>query len=265
MKKTLGELCKEYEKEQQIYLDKSKPVFIRIDGKGFSKLTKKMEKPICTIFQKTMNDTLEFLLKEIQGTVCGYQQSDEITMFIDSYSKEDSQLWFGGRTDKLTSVSSSIATWIFNKKFVENITKELFTMAIVSKEREEYLKSLLNYANSDNFRAMFDSRVFQCNHEEVHKMFKWRQLDCYKNSVTGYAQRYFSHKELHGKNTEERKNMLLDKGLKWENEPFVYKYGYVMSLHKDSTGRQKFIKNDIIFEEDKDIYDYVKKRESFEK
>lgn len=262
---TLGELCKGYEKDYQRYLDKDKPVIIRLDGRGFSKLTRKMEKPVCNVFQKTMQDTLRYLLENIQGTIVGYQQSDEITIVIDGYSKEDTQLFFGGRTDKILSTTASMATWFFNRKFKENIDISYLEMEANDRKRAEYLYWLADYAESYDFKAMFDSRVFQCEIHEISKMLKWRQMDMAKNSVTGYAQRYFSHKELQGVNTQTRKQMLLEKGFVWENEDFVNKYGYVLSLKNSSDNRQKFVKTDILFDKNLDIYEYVEKRTSFEK
>lgn len=260
----LGELCKKYEKNQHVYLDKNKPIIIRLDGKGFSKLTRKMQKPYCTVFQKSMQETLEYLLNNIQGTIVGYQQSDEITIVIDGYSKDDSQLYFNGRVDKILSISASMATWIFNKRMRANAELEYLNMSN-TEERDEYLLWLIRYIESEKFNAIFDSRVFQCEKNEIYKMLKWRQMDCAKNSVSGYAQRKFSHKQLQGVNTKDRIQMLLDCGIDWNNESFINKYGYVMSLEKNDMGRQKFVNKDILFEEEKDIYEYIEKRVAFEK
>lgn len=263
LNQTLGEYLKDREREFRQYVDKTKPVFLRLDGKNFSKLTRNIEKPICTIFRKTMRDTLEYLLNNIQSAVVGYQQSDEITIMIDNYSKEDSEPWFGGQIQKIDSIASSMATLIFSKQFIRNIETELQSENL-SEERAAYLYKLIDFYNSEKFLPIFDCRVFQVPLDEAIKPLKWRQLDMAKNSVTGYAQQYFSHKQLDGINTNTRKEMLLECGLNWDELPFDDKYGFVMSLQKNESGRQKFVETPILFTKNIDIYEYIQKRTSFQ-
>lgn len=272
---TLNELCKGYEKQQHVFMDKSKPIIIRLDGKGFSKLTKKLKKPICPIFQQAMQDTVKYLLENIQGSVVGYQQSDEITLVLDSYTKEDSQMWFNGRTDKILSVSGSMATWYFNRRFLE-IAENLYdklseTVKLCNEDEINYLNyvgGVVEYAKSYNFKGMFDSRVFQCEREEIYKMLKWRQRDCYVNSVNSLAQANFSRTQLFKIGTEERRALMKANGIDWDSYTFVEKYGFVMSLVEtevNGTIRQKFERTDIMFKDEKDIYEYILPRTNYEK
>ena len=60
----------------------------------------------------------------------------------------------------------------------------------------------------------FDCRVCQLpTLDELANMFLWRQQDCVKNSITMVALSKFSHNQLHGKNSIDKINMLVDAGL----------------------------------------------------
>jgi tRNA(His) 5'-end guanylyltransferase len=65
--------------------------------------------------------------------------------------------------------------------------------------------------------ANFDSRAFVVPKEDVCNAFYWRQVDAIRNSISGYAQKHFSHKQLHKKNRGDMKEMLKEKGIIWED------------------------------------------------
>lgn len=55
--------------------------------------------------------------------------------------------------------------------------------------------------------------------------FYWRQLDTIRNSINLAGHTYFSNKEMNRKKTNEVKDMLLGKGINWDDYPSDYKYG----------------------------------------
>lgn len=78
--------------------------------------------------------------------------------------------------------------------------------------------------------AEFDSRVFQiAQRTEVENYFIWRQKDTMRNSVSSVSQSMFSTKELHGKDTDKQKEMILSKGMDWEDFKPEYKYGRIIT------------------------------------
>lgn len=94
---------------------------------------------------------------------------------------------------------------------------------INSKKNRTELKELYE---SKVGTAYFDARVFNLPKEEVANELYWRQSDASKNSVSQLAQMYFSHKELDGKTTAQRQDMLmLQKGINWNNLPTRLKRG----------------------------------------
>ena len=211
---TFGNRIKEYEHRNQYYLQKRTPVIIRIDGRAFHNFTHNLQKPFDNIFTNTMIETMESLCQEIQNCIFGYVQSDEISLVLKDYTNLNTAAWFEYRTDKLCSISASLATWYFNKYFQEN-SKRIIECSI----NTEYQMALQHCIETP---AIFDARCFNIPREEVVNAIYWRQLDAVRNSIQACGQAEFSHKELMYKNCNEIKKMLEDIGKPWDSLP-VYK------------------------------------------
>ena len=204
----LGDRMKGYENITRFKLMRRTPTIIRLDGKAFHTFTKGMERPFDTILMEAMEQTMKNLCENIQGCVLGYTQSDEITLVLVDYMNVDSCTWFDGNIQKITSVSSSMATLFFNKNFRE----------ILNKKRPHLNEGRINLLNSKIDKAMFDSRVFQLPKEEVVNCLIWRQQDATRNSIQMLGQANFSHRELQNKNTSNIQDMLvLERNINWNN------------------------------------------------
>ena len=222
-KDNLGDRMKTYENVTRTYLTRRMPVIIRIDGKAFHTFTRGFAKPFDEVMVKTMQDTMKYLCENIEGCVLGYTQSDEITLVLCDYKKLTSQAWFDNNIQKICSVSASMATMAFNKFFKENYRnwdKKTFASIHSDKDEdyEEWANRGGNYGSSYLKGAMFDSRVFNIPKEEVNNCLLWRQLDAIRNSIEAVAQANFSQNQLHKKNCNTLKEMLLqEKNINWEN------------------------------------------------
>ena len=74
--------------------------------------------------------------------------------------------------------------------------------------------------------AMFDFRAFNIPKAEVRNMLIWRQQDAIRNSIQQVDQTYFTEKELHGKNQNDIKDLLMvHKDVNWDNFPVHLKRG----------------------------------------
>lgn len=230
----LGDRMKSnYESRSKTTLLRRTPVIIRLDGKAFHTFTKGLNKPYDTTLMDTMQKTMEYLCKNIQGCKIGYTQSDEITLLLNDYEKIETCAWFDYEVQKMCSVSASMATMIFNKIF-----KELSD------------SSNPTYKNKfDN--VMFDSRVFNIPKEEVCNCFIWRQQDATRNAIQLLGQNYFSHKELHKKSCNNIQDMLMEKyTINFNNERTDFKRG--SCCYKD--GIEWIIDREIpIFTQDRDF------------
>lgn len=177
-----GDRFKEYERAVQQRLVSGTHSVIRVDGRAFHTLTRGLEKPFSPRFTNAMNNTAKALCAEISGAVFAYVQSDEISVLVTDFAKENTQPWFGGVVAKQVSISAAVASVTFNQYFDAPVRS-----------------------------AVFDSRVFPLpDHHEVIDYFLWRQRDSYRNAILSIAQSCFSHRELQGKNVKTLRYLLLE-------------------------------------------------------
>lgn len=223
---SLGDRMKTYENVTRTHLTRRTPVIIRIDGKAFHTFTRNFVKPFDDILVETMQDTMKYLCENIEGCVLGYTQSDEITLVLCDYKKLTSQAWFDNNIQKMCSISASMATLEFNRKFCENKNRWIMDTYDCVHSNEgmlgEWFKIKIAYDGASFHGALFDSRVFNIPKEEVNNCLLWRQQDATRNSIQSVAQANFSHKQLQNKNCSELQEMLFqEKGINWNNIPLI--------------------------------------------
>ena len=212
-----------YEEIPKTKLMRRTPVAIRIDGKAFHTFTRGFKRPFDEVLIKTMQQTTQYLCQNIQGCVLGYTQSDEITLILVDYQTLTTEAWFDYRVEKLCSISASMATMAFNKFFYENVF-QYNGMASMDMSNKKYPYKEI-YAKAIEKGAMFDARCFNIPKEEVTNLIYWRQLDASRNSVQMVGQAYFSQKELQNKSCNDIQDMLMTKGVNWNDLPTYQKRG----------------------------------------
>lgn len=196
------------------------PVVARLDGKGFHNFTKGMERPYDKRLTDIMVKTMLHLVEAADAKI-GYTQSDEISLIIYSGSYE-SQTYFDGKIQKLTSVLASMATMHFNSLIGSQFESRLWVRP----------------------NAIFDCRVWTVpNKEEAVNAILWREFDASKNSISMAARSHFSHKELQNKTGSEMQEMLFSqKGVNWNDYPVFFKrgtYGQRKSFMEEMTEEQR--------------------------
>lgn len=202
MKDALGDRMKMYEgAEAGRKFMPLLPIVARLDGRGFSRFTKGMERP----FDQRMSDAMVAVtrhLVEETNAVMGYTQSDEITLAWYSDSLK-SQTWFNGRIQKMVSLLGAEVTLAFYEQILRTMP--------------EYLKR----------RPRFDARVWQLpTLEEAANCFLWREWDATKNSIQMAGHHHFGSKRLHGVHTGAIKDMLINEaGVNWNEYPRFFKRG----------------------------------------
>lgn len=220
---SLGDRMKgNYENRAKTYLVRRMPVVIRLDGEAFHTFTRGFDKPFDDVMMQTMQQTTLKLCQEIQGCVFGYTQSDEITLILVDYDDISTDAWFDYSTQKICSVAASMCTLYFNKIFAEMV--DVFIANSDVSPEEEKLEKVYNRAIEKG--AMFDARAFNIPVEEVTNCVLWRQQDATRNSISSLAQSKFSCKELHGKNSSQMQDMLMEKfNINWNNLTIPQKRG----------------------------------------
>lgn len=220
----LGDRMKEYESRNQYFLQRRTPVIIRVDGKAFHTFTRGFQKPFDGVFGNAMVRTMEYLCQNISGCIFGYVQSDEITLVLQDYRKLNTDAWFGYRTDKLCSITASMATMAFNTFFKNEVDKFYYNHCYRTDPLFE--KHYQTYRDAQYKGAMFDARCFNIPKEEVCNCIYWRQLDATRNSIQMVGQANFSHAELQGKSCNEIQDMLHEQRvINWNDFPTRWKRG----------------------------------------
>jgi tRNA(His) 5'-end guanylyltransferase len=109
---------KSYEKKYGFIFSEDLPIICRVDGRSFSNWTRSLDRPVDVDFANVMRNVAVSVMKEIQGCVLSYTESDEIT-FVLVKSCEVSDLFFGGNQQKLNSMIASMTTAYFNNYIAE--------------------------------------------------------------------------------------------------------------------------------------------------
>lgn len=201
----LGTRLKAYEHiETQTKLIPGNPVYIRLDGRGFSKFTKTMQRPYDARMSLLMEETTKYLVKEFNAVI-GYSQSDEISLVLEN--TYETPCMFEGKIQKLVSTLAASATAYFNANFQNHFDTSVL----------EFSKRL----------PTFDCRVINLpSKDEVANMILWRYLDAIKNSKQMAGHHYFSNKELFKLNTDQIVGKLhSEKNVNWYEYPQFFKEG----------------------------------------
>lgn len=152
---------------------------VRVDGRGFSRLTKtRFEKPMDARFHELMVTTAASLLTGLQA-LYAYTESDEISVLL----PRDWAL-FDRELEKLVSLSAANASSTFTA--------------------------------TSGIRAEFDSRVWiGATEQDVVDYFRWRQADATRCGLNGWC--YWTLRKA-GKSVAEATKALEGRDVAWKNE-----------------------------------------------
>lgn len=213
MQDLMGERFKSYEACYDFRIPDRIPVILRLDGRAFSGLTRrlKLERPLDEGFHRAMIKTMIALCGNIQNARFGYTQSDEISILI--YPKYiNSSAWFDNRVVKMATAAASLASVHFNHALLDTLSKT-----------RGWPETFLEIAKAC---PTFDARVFVVPVHDVCNAFLWRQKDASRNSVGMHCEFYFARKDVEGMGTKDRVNKLMQAiSLDWHALPPWKKWG----------------------------------------
>lgn len=216
-----------YEFPYRMVLPMRLPTIIRIDGRCFHSFTRKMKRPFDEEFIENMAELTKYLCSEVSTSQLAYVQSDEISLLLHPYKKLESQAWFANEIQKMCSIAAGLASSWFSLKY----------------GRE----------------AVFDARVFVIPETEVCNYYIWRQQDATRNSIQMLARSLYSSKQLHKKNVNILQDLIMEKGMNWNNLETYKKRGLCV-VKKDGAW---FIDKEIPIFTEKRLYieDFLKLEE----
>lgn len=211
----LGDRMKALQSLRDYKLDKKEYVLCHIDGRAFSKLIKhNFELPFDDKFIDFMNQTAIYLCKSIQGCKLAYVQSDEISLLLTDFSKEETGNFFQYRLCKLQSVIASLATGEFNRLWYcdQIINNPSDAVDIISSRKP----------------VQFDCKAWNVyEYNDAFAWFKFRQNDCIRNSKQQAAQTYVKpKKKLVDLSSDQQIELLKNEyGIDWNEYSNGKKYG----------------------------------------
>jgi tRNA(His) guanylyltransferase len=237
-KTSLGDRMKFYESRFADVVMPMIPVMARLDGRSFSKFTTGLERPFDRRLSQLMRDTTRHLMEETMA-LAGYTQSDEITL-VWLQARPDSEILFSGKLHKMVSILASIASVYFNKMLPLEIPEKTLSAPV------------------------FDCRVWNVPLEyEACNCFIWREMDATRNSVSMAARSFYSHKELHGKNSSEMQEMMFQKGQNWNDYPSFFKRGTYLTRRPRVLVGEEYTRTEIVLWEDIPPLKSLANREDF--
>lgn len=205
-KTNLGDRMKGYEEAVGPVLLRRVPLIVRVDGKAFHTLTKRLTPTIDPTsefhfshkFHKIMTLTACAMAQQIQNCQFAYTQSDEISFLLCDWKQFETMQWFDGKVQKIISVASAMASAYFN----------------------HFWQKEIGPIPDFTHLGLFDARAYNVPREDVDNYFLWRQRDAIRNSINFIARKFIPHKQLQGLNGLEIKALLYDKhGVAWDHYP----------------------------------------------
>jgi len=198
----LGDRCKAFEQaEAGRRAMRGIPLLARLDGRAFHTFTRDLRRPYDEGMSRCMIETTRGLVHDLNARV-GYTQSDEITLMWFEASNSETGYPFDGRFQKVASVLAGQAS----ARFVQLVPTHLPAKAAELPH--------------------FDCRVWQVpTVQDAIDVFVWREDDATKNSLSMAAAALYSDRELHGKDSAAKHELLFGKGVNWNDYPAFFKRG----------------------------------------
>jgi tRNA(His) guanylyltransferase len=236
MKDSLGDRMKaNYEDRTRYFLPRRSYTIVRIDGRAFHSYTKFLNKPFDLPLIEDMDAAVVAVLPQIQGAQFAYVQSDEISILLADFAKENTSAWFDGNIQKIASISASLMTSEFNKNRITRLIKQSYREAL-RRNGENFdadWEDLLEPGILSEQCGCFDARVFTIpDPVEVDNYFRWRNQDAARNSVQMVARSLYSHKECMDKSCAQLQEMIYLKGVNWANYDQGLKNGRLIVKEK---------------------------------
>ena len=204
----LDKIMRTYEESLDQYIEPDKFIIARLDGRSFTKLTKEtcdFKKPFDVNFRDLMVDTVMHLMKECGfNIVKGFTESDEISLLFATDS-----IQFNRKVRKLNSILAGEASAYFSLQL--------------------------------GIPTCFDCRIIPLpDQERVDDYFSWRQEDANRNALNSWC--YWTlrkhgynatdaQEHIKGKSLEEKKSLLVDYGIIYNELPEWQRKGVNIEWH----------------------------------
>ena len=165
-------LAKEWERQWARRLPPDKPWIVRLDGRGFHRWTRGLERPFDARLREAMVRMAQACTEDANAWHA-YTQSDEVTLVLER--TEGGEAAFGGKLQKMVSLLAARASVTFN----------------------DAARTLMPEHADTRAPAVFDARAFAVpNRESACIALAERALDCWRNAVQSAGQARYGHKAM---------------------------------------------------------------------
>ena len=215
----LDERMRGFETRHDSYVLEGIPFVARLDGRGFTRLTKQaydFERPFDLRFRDAMLATAEHAMQVGLRALYGYTQSDEISLLFGP-----DEAGFGRKMRKLNSVLAGEAS-------------AKFSLELARLAREHAIRAPETTSESAAV-ACFDCRISQLpTRALVVDYFRWRQEDAHRNALNAHcywqlrgdgASAKEATKKLSGLSVAEKNELLFAHGINYNDLPAWQKRG----------------------------------------
>ena len=149
------------------------PLIICVNGRSFAKSTELLDKPYCAKFTECMLSVTLKLCTEVEGAIFAYHFNDEIVIVATNDQTKNTAPWYDNRIQKISSVTSSIATQHFNKcaeaVSLDIVGDPVFTSQVFAVPNVSEAANVMIYKQQANFHT---SIQFACFYELLKKYDK---------------------------------------------------------------------------------------------
>ena len=222
-----------FEESLDQYVPQDQYIAVRLDGRSFTRLTKrvcKFKAPFDEKFRDLMTDTVKSLMESGFKIVYGYTESDEISLLF-----HPSDNTFSRKTRKINTTLAGEASAFFSMSLGR--------------------------------LATLDCRVVPLpNKEKVVDYFRWRQEDAHRNALNSWC--YWTlrkegknvsaaSRELENKSVSYKNELLFERGINFNDLPKWQKRGVGICLKEvDREGFNPLTKEKVITKRKKLDVDY---------
>lgn len=205
MSESFSRRMRAYEQALPYKANGEQPCILRLDGRAFHTFTDGLPDPFDERISELMQATAAYLV-HITHALCAYTHTDEISLILFARHPRE-ELYFGGKIQKLISITAAEATLYFHQ----------FKQTLTLPEKQQ------------QHNMHFDCRFFQVpTPSEALNYLLWREQDALRNSVAKLARQHFPLSELHHKNSKALKSLLQSKGIDWQQLSPYHQRGVIL-------------------------------------
>ena len=201
-------LAKEWERQWARRLPPDKPWIVRLDGRGFHRWTRGLERPLDARLREAMVRTAEACADDANAWHA-YTQSDEVTLVLER--TEGGEPAFGGKLQKMVSLLAARASITFN----------------------DAARALMPEHAAKRAAAVFDARAFAVpDRASACTALAERALDCWRNAVQSAGQARYGHRTMLGLKTAEVRERLERDGTPMSHWARAHTGGVALVRHR---------------------------------